>query len=695
MKFNKKEFSDIHFEGMNEVELERKNKKDILIQKRLFIVLGALFMLAIVLLVRLYYIQVTNHDLYIVKLEQYGVVEYTTDATRGTITDRNGVDLVVNENSLSAIYYGSSTSSAQTELIANFLIANCEVNVDSISTRESKDYFLIAYPDIVNALITEEQEVSLQLSDDYSSALYALQIGLITEELMEEYMDDETLMYTCIVYLIGATGSGTITLVENLSVEEASIIGANANLLKCVSVSSDWSRVKVMGSSFSGVLGTVTTSSQGLPIELANELLSLGLQNNSRVGVSGIEEEYDTLLRGIDSTYTISVDENGNYYKEEESEGVGGTSLQLTIDWELQTLADELLTDVLVSTTDNEFFTEAFFILMDADTGDVLVMSGKTIDRETGTVYDYADGNYKSAYLMGSTVKGGTIYTAYKNDLIYPGEEFYDTPIKIKDTAEKSSWTDMGWVDDVYALARSSNVYMFNIAIRLGGGSYSYNQSLVINTTAFDTLRASYAELGLGVKTGIDVPEEALGYRGSYSNRTSGLLLDFVIGQYDSYTPIQLAQYTATIANKGVKVSPRLVLSGFQTDSLGEAYTTYSNDVEVMDIIEDEDLAFERIWEGYSDCVTQTYGTCYSGWQTSDYDYDMYVKSGTAQVFDYSTGTGVDYSNLAATGWSAIDGEAEVVFAIVLPRKNSGSYTHLIAAEIMDAYFEKYVYDIE
>lgn len=691
MKFNKTKFTDIRFEGQSEVEIQRKSKKEVVIQSRLIFVFAAILLLFCVLIGRLYFIQVVNYDDYLVKLEKYGVVEYTNDATRGIITDRDGVELVVNENSLSAIYYGSSTSSEQTELIANFLMENVAVDVESITTREKKDYFLIAYKDVVNDLITEEQEESLQESDDYSSALYALQIGLIDTDLMDEYMSDEELMYTRIVYLISTYGSGTVTIIENLTINEASVIGAHASLLKVIDVSSDWSRVKVQGSSFSGVLGRVSTSSQGIPLELYDELISIGLQNNSRVGTSGIEEQYDTLLRGIDSTYTISIDENGNYYKEVESEGTSGTSLRLSIDWELQTLADELLTDLLVSTTDNIMFNDAFYIMMDASSGEVLVMSGKGIDRETGTVYDYADGNYKSAFLIGSTTKGGTLYSAYKNDLITPGEIFIDTPIKIKDTAEKSSWENMGAIDDTYALARSSNVYMYNIAFRLGGATYSYNDPLVIDTDAFDIYRGDIGELGLGVKTGIDVPEESLGYRGSYANRTSGLLLDFVIGQYDSYTPIQLAQYTATIANNGTRVAPRLVLDGFQTDNLGEAYTTFVNPVNVLDIIEDEELAFERIWEGYGDCVTASYGLCRSSWAQSDYDYDMYAKTGTAQVFDYSTGEAVDYANLTSVGWSAIDGEAEVVFAIVLPRKNTGSYHQLIAVEMMDAYFEKYI----
>ena len=58
----------------------------------------------------------------------------------------------------------------------------------------------------------------------------------------------------------------------------------------------------------------------------------------------------------------------------------------------------------------------------------------------------------------------------------------------------------------------------------LGGANYVYDGPLKINDEAFETLRRDLGELGLGVKTGIDIPNEAFGYRGS--KRTGGYLLD-------------------------------------------------------------------------------------------------------------------------------------------------------------------------
>ena len=135
----------------------------------------------------------------------------------------------------------------------------------------------------------------------------------------------------------------------------------------------------------------------------------------------------------------------------------------------------------------------------------------------------------------------------YKYGAIDIGSYQYDECLKIKDTPEKCSWRTMGTIDDIYALQYSSNVYQYKIAIKVGGGTYRYNEGLSIDASAFDKYREMYASFGLGVKTGIDLPVESLGYMGE--SKLPGHLLDFSIGQYDTYTPIQLSQYINTLAN--------------------------------------------------------------------------------------------------------------------------------------------------
>ena len=145
----------------------------------------------------------------------------------------------------------------------------------------------------------------------------------------------------------------------------------------------------------------------------------------------------------------------------------------------------------------------------------------------------------------------------YNTGAITPGEYQVDECIKIAGTPQKCSWKTLGRINDIDALALSSNVYQFKTAMKVAGATYAYNQPLVINEEAFDIYRNTFKEFGLGVETEIDLPVESLGY--TSNNKAPGLLLDFVMGQYDTYTAIQLSQYISTIANGGSRLQPHLL----------------------------------------------------------------------------------------------------------------------------------------
>ncbi|TGW14414.1 penicillin-binding protein, partial [bacterium NHP-B] len=161
--------------------------------------------------------------------------------------------------------------------------------------------------------------------------------------------------------------------------------------------------------------------------------------------------------------------------------------------------------------------------------------------------------------LVGSAVKGATVLTGLQTGAINLNTTFLDEPLWIGDSPNpKKSWrVGLGTLGIQGALEQSSNVFMFKTAIALGKGQYKAHQPLNLQTKAFDTFRYYFSQFGLGVKTGIDLPNEATGYKGS--QRLPGFLLDYSIGQYDTYTPLQLAQYVSTIANGGYRMKPQLV----------------------------------------------------------------------------------------------------------------------------------------
>ncbi len=121
----------------------------------------------------------------------------------------------------------------------------------------------------------------------------------------------------------------------------------------------------------------------------------------------------------------------------------------------------------------------------------------------------------------------------------------------------KCSWTKLGLIDDIDAIAQSSNYYQFINAIKVSGQTYSYNMNFKPTMDDFSKYRNVFNSYGLGSLSGIDLYEEKYGIVGS---RISGdLLLNYVIGQYDTYTPLMLSSYINTLANDGIRNKIRIV----------------------------------------------------------------------------------------------------------------------------------------
>src|SRR5699024_5452810 len=99
---------------------------------------------------------------------------------------------------------------------------------------------------------------------------------------------------------------------------------------------------------------------------------------------------------------------------------------------------------------------------------------------------------------------------------------------------------------------------MFHIAMRMGGEyNYQPGKKIVYHPEAITEMRNYFSQFGLGVETRVDFPYEATGYKGEHPK--AGNLLDFAIGNYDTFTTLQLAQYVSTIANDGYRVRPHFL----------------------------------------------------------------------------------------------------------------------------------------
>lgn len=689
----------------SKLEIKKKtgpiNKKHKCNDKHLDEIMNRRFGLIIVLLISIYLvIGCRLFNLQILKNSEYNdklamATEKTiesTSAPRGRIYDRNHKLLVDNEG-IKTIYYKKQngiTTKEEIEL-AYEVSNNIDIDYSKIDDNKLKDfYYKSHYKECRKKITDEEWDLynKRKLNDkDIDKLIYER----LDDEISEYTDSDKKAAY--IYYLMNKGYSYAEKVIKNSDVTDAeyAYISENIDNLKGFNTKLDWERVYLYGDTFKSILGNVSSNTQGIPSELSKEYLKRGYTLDDRVGISYLEYQYEDYLRGTKAKYRLLSD---NSY-ELVSEGKRGNDIVLTIDIELQKYLEEVLSNEVLNAKGEpgtQYYNRSFAIVSDPNTGEILAMAGKQAVLKDGyyQIVDYTPGIVTLPVTPGSVVKGASMMVGYKYGAIDIGTVLNDECIKIKDTPLKCSWQTMGPIDDVYALQNSSNVYQYKIAIKVGNGSYEYNQGLVLDESAFDKYREMYAEFGLGEKTGIDLPVESLGFMGK--SRLPGHLLDFSIGQYDTYTPIQLSQYINTIANNGVRLKPYLLKEVYKPSDSGDTFGSliYKANVTELGKLSVEKKYIDRVREGFSAVVTRGLGSGYMGNYTNSAG-----KTGTSQSFIDTDGDGkVDTETITSSfvGYSPSDNPKMSIVVvspdISVPDSTTYGVTRNISAQVVNKYFE-------
>ena len=669
------------------------------IEKRYKILVIIIILIMILLATNLFYIQIIKSNYYKEKLNELTIKTIEGDSTpRGRIYDRNG-NIIVDNTSVKTIYYKKpSRISTEEEIDVAYKIAQfIEVDYKKITDRMLKEFWVLNNNESANNKITSDEWKKLELRQITKSEINDLKIERVTEDELKEYKEIDK--EACYIYNLMNKGYYyTEKTIKNVDVtdEEYAKIAENIDILNGVNVKLDWDRYYPYGSVFKTILGNVSSSSSGVPYNLKDIYLEKGYKLTDRVGTSYLEYQYEDYLKGTKAIYQVNND--GDYTLI--SKGKRGNDIVLTIDINLQKEVEKILEEELVNAKKErytEYYNKSYVIINDPKTGEILAMSGKQIITNSDgsyKIYDYTPGIITASVTPGSIVKGASHIVGYNSGALKIGEVRYDTCIKIASTPLKCSFKNYGYIDDLAALKYSSNVYQFLTAINVGKGVYKYNQPLVIDTDAFDTYRTTFAEFGLGVKTQIDLPNESLGYKGT--NRLSGLLLDFAIGQYDTYTPIQISQYMSTIANNGVRMKPYLLKAVFDSNDDALTNLIYETKPEELNKVNTTDTYMKRVQEGFRQ-VMSSGGT---GYGNIDIGYKPAGKTGTAQSFLDTTGDGViDTATTTATfsGYAPYD-NPEVVFTVISPdvAPENVAYAYMskvnnrISKKVSKKYFEIY-----
>ena len=646
---------------------ERINIED-LIEKRYKILVIVIIATMLVLLISLFNIQIMKNRFYEEKLGELTVTIIEGDSSpRGRIYDRNGV-LIVDNKSVRTIYYKKPNRiTTKEEIETAYLVAEyINVNYDKLTEDMLKKFWVLNNSSKAKKRITKEEWEKLEVRKLTSEDIEKLKLERVTEKDLDEYkeLDKEA----CYIYNLMNKGYYyTEKTIKNLDVspEEYSKIAEHLEELPGFNVKLDWERYYPYGDVFKTILGSVSSSSSGIPYNLKEYYLEKGYSLTDRVGTSYIEYQYEKYLKGKKATYQVNDD--GSYT--ELTKGSRGSDVVLTIDIELQKNVERILEEELNKAkkeNHTEYFDKSYVVINNPKTGEILAMAGKQIAKNKDgeyEIYDYTPGVITSSVTPGSIVKGASHIVGYNEGSLKIGEIRNDACIKIAATPLKCSFREYGNIDDIQALKYSSNTYQFLTAINVGEGNYTYNKALVINEKAFDTYRNTFKEFGLGIKTGIDLPNESLGYQGT--NRLSGLLLDFSIGQYDTYTPIQISQYMSTIANDGVRMKPYLLKAVFDSNEESLTKIIHQTKEKKLNKVKTEQKYLDRVKEGFKQVVEP--GGTGSGY--INYNYKAAGKTGTAQSFlDTDSDGSIDTATTTTTfaAYAPYD-NPEVVFTVISP----------------------------
>ena len=679
----------------------KKKKKKSHIPFRLNLLFLIVFFSFIALISRLAYIQLVKGDEFVALVQRTETTTAKKSVPRGSIYDSQGRILVGNKPKLAINYTRPADVKASTMLeIAKKLTTLISVDASELKERDLKDYWVATNPDKVDSLLTAEEKKRIAKENLSTSKTYEMQLEHIPADELN-YSDAEKQVIDIFTKMNSAYALSTVTLKnEGVTEQEVAKISERLGELRGVDVDSDWDREYPMGDMLKTILGTVSSEKTGLPSDKVKSLLAQGYSLNDRVGTSYLEEQYETVLSGTKTVVKSQTNTKGEVVNTTETyPGKGGSNLVLTIDTEFQKKIEEIAKKSVEEMTDPAA-DRVYIVVMNPKNGDILGITGKKKKfdenfHSTG-VEDDALGAINNSFGMGSVVKPATVLSGYMDGAITLDDNtIVDEPIEFEASKPKSSWFNRNGkmeLTDLDALERSSNVYMIKLAMKMGGQTtYEKGGRLNINLSLFDKLREYYAQFGLGVRTGIDLPNEGKGYNGGTADAFSAL--DFAFGQFDLYTPLQLAQYMSTIANGGTRIAPRLVKEIHETSPSGGIGNL--EDVvptKIMNSIQVSKEILDHIKEGLYRVTHGENGTSATTFRT--YSPQVAGKTGTTEAF-YS-GPNPAYTNEAVENSTFISyapyDNPEIVVAVVAPYFKDGSpsdYAAKVAKQVYDAYFAK------
>ena len=548
------------------------------------IIIGLFFIIVIIRIINL-----SNNKSYYEQIFQDKINIYVngSSAPRGRIIDING-KVIVDNKPVKTIFYHKVKNSDELDISRK--LADLIDKDFSYDETILKRYYYLNNKEEVNNLITKEEYDLYNKRKITDEELYNLKLQRISLKKIKALNKiDKKAAYIYDLMQKGYSYDNKIIL-KNVSddlynkIIDSNITGVFGGIL--------WERTYPYGDTLRSILG----STGPITKETKDEYLNKGYDMSDIVGTSYLELQYEEYLKGKKAKYKVLENNTLKLISEEKQ----GNDIVLNIDIEVQKKLESILEKQMLKAKKEKntgLYKESYAIVSDPLTGNIIAMSGKRYLKDN-TFSDVTSNIINTSYTVGSVVKGATITVGYNNNLINEKTKVNDSCVKLYLVPKKCSYKRLGKVNDITALKESSNYFQFLIAIGLTGKKYHYNMKLNATRKHFDIYRDTLADYGLGVLTGIDLPNEKEGIKGNIIS--DDLLLNIAIGQYDTYTPIMLSTYINTIASDGYVRTPKLLSKVVKDNKV-----IYENNNYPIRKVNIEDKYLKRIKKGFNLVTTK------------------------------------------------------------------------------------------
>ena len=690
----------------------------------------ALAVLAIYLVV-LFNTQVVHHEEYLAKSIQTITRMENVEASRGIITDRSGRTLVTNQSTYSLTFDASLLKPGENQNDAILrLVTLCRdqgvawednlplsldgaahFTVDTLTDTQKSRFFsylrdlkptrelLAAYvrqhPELLKP--PKEGETALDpatakdtelLKQTNSAALtnsLLLNAGVTPAKLFDwmredmklsdDYSDSDARLILGVRYelklrKLGANNNAYV-LAQNVDVAFCSLISdgqfQGAKIIR--------SSARQYATTYAAhILGTV-----GRIPDYTDEWKDRGYLMDDTVGLSGAEAAFEDYLRGTDGKRMISVNSDGKITGEYYSvEPRSGYTVELTVDLKLQQAVEDTLAAKVAQLNQKDHLDSrgAAAAVVKVGTGEILSLASyPTFDLSTWR-QDYAELSSdpatpmlnraaSSAYAPGSTLKPATAVAALESGATIPSETLFDTGYwKYPSTTwNGGTWcwkhSGHGKVNATTAITNSCNYYFAEMGYRMG----------------LDTLNEYYSALGLGEPTGIEIGEKT--GRQATNEGGSNQAPWAAYGQADQlYTPLQLANYIATLVSGGQHCPAHLLKSVKSYDNSEIIATGDTTPLNTLNISDSTLQAVKKGMLGYT-----TNGGSVAG-PFQNCVVSAGAKTGTAQL-----GGGLK-NNGVFVAFAPYD-DPEIAIALVLEKGDAGAALASTAVTILNSYFSR------